>query len=75
MMMNKDMGALGNMPQEGMQEASGDLMMNLEQLMDMVGPMNVERAINDMVASDSKVKQIQGLMLMKEFKEAVGDGL
>ena len=73
--MNKDMGALGNIPQDGMQKASGDLMMNLEQLMNIVGPMNVEPAIRDMIASDNEVKRIQGMMLMEELKEAVGDGL
>jgi hypothetical protein len=74
--MNPNLGALGNIPQqqEGMQQASADFMMNLQQLMDIVGPTNVEEAINEMVGSDSKVRQIQGLMLLKEFKEAVAGG-
>ena len=86
-MMNpaKDIGALSNipegmeapqgMPSEGMQQASGNLLMNLEQFMDIVGPMNVEEGIRSLMASDSEVKQIQGLMLMKEFQDAVGEGL
>ena len=62
------------MPTEGVQQA-GDLLMNLEQFMDIVGPINVEEGIRNLIASDSEVKQIQGLMLMKEFQDAVGEGL
>ena len=38
-----------------------------------VGAENVETAIREMIASDSEIIKIQGLMLMQEFKDAIGE--
>lgn len=75
MNMPKNLGAFSSMKgqEPTMQKASGDLMMNLQSLMDYVGAENVETAIREMIASDSEIIKIQGLMLMQEFKDAIGE--
>jgi len=67
------MGALANLPKEGMQKAELPLM-KLEDLLESVGPADLEPTIRSMMASDVKEIQIQGLMLMKEL-QSLGEGL
>jgi hypothetical protein len=67
------MGALANLPKEGMQKAELPLM-KLEDLLESVGYADLEPTIRNMMASDVKEIQIQGLMLMKEL-QSLGEGM
>jgi len=67
------MGALTNLPKEGMQKAELPLM-KLEDLLESVGYADLEPTIRNMMASDVKEIQIQGLMLMKEL-QSLGEGM
>ena len=69
----KKMGALGDLPKRKMQKAELPLM-KLEDLLDSVGYANLEPTIRQMMASDVKEIQIQGLMLMKEL-QSLGEGM
>ena len=77
-MMNqaKNIGELANIQSQEpmMKKASGEFapLMNLEQLLDIVGAENVEVAIREMVGSNDDSIKLQGLMLMEEFKNAIG---
>ena len=70
---SKKMGALAELPKEGMQKAELPLM-KLEDLLDSVGYANLEPTIRNMMASDVEEIQIQGLMLMKEL-QSLGEGM
>ena len=67
------MGALVNLPKEDMRKAELPLM-KLEDLLESVGYANLEPTIRNMMASDVKEIQIQGLMLMKEL-QSLGEGM
>ena len=67
------MGALTNLPKEGMHKAELPLM-KLEDLLESVGYADLEPTIRNMMASDVKEIQIQGLMLMKEL-QSLGEGM
>ena len=70
---SKKMGALADLPKEGIEKAELPLM-KLEDLLESVGYSNLEPTIRSMMASDVKEIQIQGLMLMKEL-QSLGEGM
>ena len=70
---SKKMGALADLPQEGVEKAELPFM-KLDDLLESVGYSNLEPTIRSMMASDVKEIQIQGLMLMKEL-QSLGEGM
>ena len=70
---SKSMGALANLPKEGMQKAEMPLM-RLEDLLESVGYANLEPTIRDMMASENPAMKVQGIMLMKELN-SLGEGM